>query len=299
MLANSRADEIQADQVGLEYLTQAGYSGEGLLVILNKIRSKQWFGADVVPSYLMTHPAVEDRLAYIDTFLEKHKREKGPTAAVSSDLFPIVQARVMGLYSDEKVALNTFKARIERNPADSIGYYGYGLTLARTGDHTRAVEALKKALAVNAFDSYTLTALGRVYFTSGQYPEALSTLQSALSIDPQNLEGIYYLGRTHLELGNSQQAAQYFESLMKKGFKGNQVRYFLAKSYGAQGKLADAHYHMGLYYLQRRDLRKAHAQLAKALDETQVSDRRKEIDKLLKQIDEQLAAQKKQERRQG
>ena len=294
-LANSRADEIQADQIGLEYLTQAGYSGEGLLNILNKIRAKQWFGADVVPSYLMTHPAVEDRLAYIDTFLDKQHRDKGPTAAVSSDRFALVQARVVGLYSDEKIALNTFAARIEQNPTNPIGYYGYGLALSRSGDYERAVEALKKALTINAFDAFSLTALGRVYFTAGHYPEALSTLQSALSIDPQNPEGIFYLGRTQLELGNPQQAAAHFESLTKKGFRDKQLQYFLAKAYGEQGDLGEAHYHMGMYHLQRMDLRKARAQLGLALEETRSPERREEVEKLLKQIDEQLAAQKKQQ----
>ena len=295
MLANSRADEMQADQIGLEYLTQAGYSGEGLLTILNKIRAKQWFGADVVPSYLMTHPAVEDRLAYIDTFLEKRRRERGRTAAVSSDLFSVVQARVMGLYSDEKIALNTFKARIERNPADLMGYYGYGLTLARAGDRTQAVDTLKKALALNAFDPHVLAALGRVYFLSGHYQEALSTLQSALSIDPQNMEATYYLGRTHLGLDNPQQAAGYFEALISKGFNGQQAHFFLARAYGAQGNLSDAHYHMGLHHMQRKDLRKARAQLARALEQPQRPERRNQIEKLIKQIDQQLAAQKKQQ----
>jgi predicted Zn-dependent protease len=298
-LANSRADEIQADQVGLEYLTQAGYSGEGLLVILNKIRAKQWFGADVVPSYLMTHPAVEDRLAYIDTFLDKHRRDKKPATAAPSKLFPLIQARVTALYSDEKVALNTFKGRIERDPADPISHYGYGLALARTGDRQKAVESMKKALAINAFDPYSLTALGQIYFSSGQYPEALSTLQSAMSIDTHNPEGLYYLGRTHLELGNAEQAVAYFETLMKKGYLGKQLLYFLAKAYGEQGNLGEAHYQMGMYYLQRRDLRKARAQLGRALAETQKQERRAEIDKLLKQVDDQIAAQKKQQQRQG
>ncbi len=297
-LANSRADEIQADQVGLEYLTQAGYSGEGLLTILNKIRAKQWFGADVVPSYLMTHPAVEDRLAYIDTYLDKHRDKKNSKAAPSK-LFPMIQARVTALYSDEKVALNTFKARIERDPADPIGHYGYGLALARTGNRQQAVESMKKALAINAFDPYSLTALGQIYFTSGQYPEALSTLQSALSIDPNNPEGIYYLGRTQLELENSQQAIALFETLMKKGYRGKQLQFFLAKAYGQQGNLGEAHYQMGMYHLQRRDLRKARAQLAHALNETQKQQRRDEIEKLLKQVDDQLAAQKKKQQGKG
>ena len=42
-LAYSREDEAQADQIGLNYLYSAGYSAEGLLAILKKIRSKRWF----------------------------------------------------------------------------------------------------------------------------------------------------------------------------------------------------------------------------------------------------------------
>jgi len=40
-LAYSREDEMQADQIGLSYLTAAGYGGAGLLTALKKIRSKQ------------------------------------------------------------------------------------------------------------------------------------------------------------------------------------------------------------------------------------------------------------------
>ena len=56
-LSYSRQDEMQADELGVEYLTRAGYSGKGLLTILRKIREKQWYGTEQVPTYLMTHPA--------------------------------------------------------------------------------------------------------------------------------------------------------------------------------------------------------------------------------------------------
>ena len=64
-LSYSRENEMQADQFGLKFITEAGYSASGLLKILKKIRSKTWFGSDQIPKYLMTHPAVEDRIAFI------------------------------------------------------------------------------------------------------------------------------------------------------------------------------------------------------------------------------------------
>ncbi|MGD8993476.1 MAG: M48 family metallopeptidase, partial [Desulfobacterales bacterium] len=45
-LSYSRDNEIQADQLGLIYLKDAGYDGAGLLKILKKMRSKQWFSTE-------------------------------------------------------------------------------------------------------------------------------------------------------------------------------------------------------------------------------------------------------------
>ena len=69
-LAYSREDEMQADELGIHTLTAAGYSGAGMLTMLKKIRGKQWFGSSDVPTYLMTHPAVDERLGlsgYLDS----------------------------------------------------------------------------------------------------------------------------------------------------------------------------------------------------------------------------------------
>ena len=67
--AYRRENEMQADLLCVEFLTEANYSDSGLLEILKKIRSKTWFGSDQIPAYLMTHPAVEDRIAFISTWI--------------------------------------------------------------------------------------------------------------------------------------------------------------------------------------------------------------------------------------
>jgi predicted Zn-dependent protease len=150
-LAYSRADEIQADQIGLVYLDKAGYNGEGLMTVLNKIRAKQWYGTDQIPSYLMTHPAVEDRLAYIDTQLAKNKTKPATAAAAGINTFQIVHTKIVALYSDETVALRTFQGAVENKPQDPLGYYGLGLALARSGNRDKAIDVLKKAQKLRAF----------------------------------------------------------------------------------------------------------------------------------------------------
>jgi predicted Zn-dependent protease len=294
-LAYSRADEIQADQIGLEYLAKAGYNGEGLMTVLNKIRAKQWYGTDQIPSYLMTHPAVEDRLAYIDTQLAKRKTKPEPAAGSSFNSFPIVHTKIVALYSDETVALRTFQGAVENKPQDPLGYYGLGLALARSGNREKAIGILQKAQKLNAFSPEILTALGRVYYQDGRYPEALATLEGAVSIATDNAESLFYLGRTQLETGNLKGAEASFSALLKKKPVNRQVFYFLGKTYGRQGNLAEAHYYLGIFQLQKRDFRAARIQFARALEKTQDPTRREEIEKVLKKIDDQLAALKKQQ----
>ena len=82
-LAYGREDEMQADQFGVKFITGAGYSAEGLLKILKKIRSKTWFGSDQIPAYLQTHPAVEDRISFLESWIESYNATAKPLPLVN------------------------------------------------------------------------------------------------------------------------------------------------------------------------------------------------------------------------
>jgi predicted Zn-dependent protease len=291
-LAYSRENEIQADQVGMVYLTEAGYTGEGLVSVLNKIREKQWYGSDQVPTYLMTHPALEDRMAYIDTYLASRKKEPQASRPVNTKAFQLAHARLIALYGDEKVALSTFEAALRSETADAITYYGYGLALARAGKNEQAVTALKKALETEAFNPIFLAGLGRVYFLDRRYQEALTTIASALSLDPQEPEALFFLGRTRLELDQPEEAQSAFERLLKQEIVAKQVYYFLGKAYGQEGKLAEAFLNLGRYYYLKHDFANARIHFKQALEKTQDPDQRREIEGRLKEIEKTLKALK-------
>jgi predicted Zn-dependent protease len=291
-LAYSREDERQADQVGLKHLTKAGYSGNGLLTIFEKIRSKHWFGVEQIPTYLTTHPAPEDRLSYIGTWVEKSGRKK--PAKTDSSEFKKVNTRLIALYSDETIALRKFKSAVTKNPKNSMANYGYGLVLARTGNRKDAAVYIKRALGREAFNPDFLIALGKIYFLDGQYEKAINILESAVSIAPDDPEGLFYLGRTQMELGKLKQAETALKTLTqtqpdyKPGF------YFLGNTYGKQGKLADAHFMLGLYYFKKREHRNAVVQFEKALEKTKNPGKKKEIKALLKKVSKRYAQEQRE-----
>jgi predicted Zn-dependent protease len=296
-LAYSRENEIQADQLGMDYLAQAGYSGQGLLTILNKMRAKTWYGTDQIPSYLSTHPAVDDRLAYVDGRLAKDKKSgKTGTSKTAYD-FRVVHTQLSALYGDERLALRKFEAAVAENPADSMAYYGYGLVLSRAGNRRAAISYLRKALEKNAFSPEILTALGRVYFLDGRYEEALNTLEGVVSIFSKYPEALYFLGRTQLEMGKLSEAEKSFQTLINKSPEFRQAYYFLGITYGKQRNFADAHYTLGIFYLKKGNPDLARKQFERALQNTADSSRREKIKKILKKLPGQDAKNQKEDQK--
>jgi len=277
-LAYSRDDEMQADQFGVKFITEAGYSADGLLKILKKIRGKTWFGSDQVPTYLKTHPAVEDRIAFIESWLESYNATAKPIPLVNQDNFKRVHTRVLTRYGDEETVLSLLEADVTRDPADPLNHYRYGLILARVGKRSEAIKEMRVALIKRAFDPYILRDLGWIYYLDGQFSPALKTLTSACSMIPQDPECTFYIGRTQMELGNLPEAIDNFKKLTQQNPKFIPAYYYLGQSLGQQQQLGDAHYYLGVYYLRKRDFKNATVQLKQALKHVEDADKRKQIE---------------------
>jgi len=277
-LAYGRDDEMQADQFGVRFITGAGYSAEGLLKILKKIRGKTWFGSDQIPTYLKTHPAVEDRISFIGSWLDSYNATNKPIALVKKDNFTRVHTRVETRYSDEETVLSRLEADVASNPGDPLTHYRYGLILARAGKRAEAVKQMRIALTKRAFDPYILKDLGWIYFLDGQFPQALKTLNSACSMIPKDPECAFYMGRAQMEMGNLSEASDNFRSLTQNYPKFKPAFYYLGQSLGQQQQLGEAHYYLGVYYLKKRDFKNALVQLKQALKHIQDADRRQQVE---------------------
>ena len=281
-LAYSREDEMQADQIGLEYLNKAKYGGKGLLTMLKKIRNKQWFGSDQVPTYLMTHPASEDRMAYVATWVASHPK---PETRINPTDFQMAHIRLVALYSDKDSALTKFETEVTNDPENPMGHYGYGLILSRAGNHKDAIFHLKKALEKNPFNPDILIALGRIYFLSGQYPKALTTLKSAVAAEHKNPIGDFFYGRTLLKIERLKDAEMVFTALIQKENVYNRAFFFLSEVYSRQGKPSEAHYYLGIYFKKTGNLKNAIFHLNRAREKTEDPQRKQKIKKMLKEIE--------------
>ena len=105
MLNYSRIDEADADHVGLDYLTAAGYRPQGMYESFENIRSKSFGGA--IPQYLSTHPDIQERIKDISARVKTLPAD-AQNRSDSNLTFKRIQTLVRAKYSDAREAIAYF-----------------------------------------------------------------------------------------------------------------------------------------------------------------------------------------------
>ena len=265
VLAYSREDERQADEVGIKYLSDAGYNAAGLLSGLKKIRKAQWFGPDDVPGYLMTHPAVDERLSYLDTWLAVHP-DQAKKRSEHRYKFNKIRARTIALYGDKDHALKQLGELVKILPDDPYALYGLGLIQGRMNHNKKAITSLRRAIELRPFDLDILIALGQAYLQNNRLKEAARLFESAVKKNPEKALGQFYLGRVRLVQGNLPVAEKHLRKALSLMPNNNKALYFMGKVLGKEGKNAEAHFFLGLFNLRQQDKKNAVWHLNHALE---------------------------------
>ena len=85
----NRAEEREADEVGMTILTRSGWSGRGMVELFQLLAREAGRNGGSVDAFLSSHPAPQDRIDYLSTRI---KRDKGGTR--DSERYRSVQAHL-------------------------------------------------------------------------------------------------------------------------------------------------------------------------------------------------------------
>lgn len=291
-LAYSRDDERQADEVGLKYMEKAGYDATGLMQMLKKIKTKNWYGAEI-PTYLKTHPGADERIVYLSRRLEEKTATDSPTPLTGPDDFKKAHMRILALYGNKDNAQKTFEKMLAEDANNYLGNYGMGLLLVKDNNPKGAQRYFKKALERQAFDPFLLTDLGHVYYLSGDFESALQTLESARGIDAKNKEGWLLLGRAQVELEKFEAATETFHQLIVAYPDFSSAYYYLGDAYHRLSRSAPEHYYLGMSYKIKGDYEKALFNLKRAKTDVKEAVLKEKIDTAMKEIEEEKKKKKR------
>lgn len=269
-LKYTREMETEADQNALKYMIKAGYDPNGLISFMSKIYKYSLSAGPRVPTYLSTHPDIENRIALMENLLQAGPRPTGPFKTFGS--FRKIQAKAFVEEREAHVAVNHFQSLIDSNPQDGEAYYGLGLAYRKMGRLDKSIEAFQKGQSLTPNSQELLRELGIAFYLSGKLDQAAQYLESAqaLSINSEDrgedLLTLYYLGRCYQERGEVEQALQLFLRVKKDHPEWMDVHHSLGSVYGRMGQKGLSHFYFAKYFKLRGESRNALLHFRTSLD---------------------------------
>ena len=178
----SRTQEHEADRIGLDTLTEAGYDPMGAVRIFERIKERYRFDSlsSSAPEFLHTHPLTDDRISELRSLAQA-----GVAKEYQSSLeYQLMRVRVAHRYfdsaSEAMVHANSLKGDTLREK------YDLALALVRNDQQKRAIELMQEILAAQPNSIVTIACYADLLNQAGQSEQALDIVDAALANTPNN-----------------------------------------------------------------------------------------------------------------
>jgi beta-barrel assembly-enhancing protease len=262
-IAYSRQLEMEADTLGVRYMTSAGYDPAGSLAFLKTLDQERSLNPIDVPAYMMTHPVTQERVANVQLVI----RSLGDVQTKPEGLDQLKKIQVMvrlERHETDKV-IDEYKKLITQTPEDSVAYHLLALAQHHKGQLPQAKNNYEKALKLNPQDAGLHRDLGRLYTGSEDFSAARAALDRALAMEPKEPLNYLYLGEL-LEKENDLRAAAgaYLNAHQLSPFW-DKPPARLGAVYGKLDRLGDAYYYRARSLLLQDEDERAIADLEKAI----------------------------------
>ncbi|NRB70574.1 MAG: M48 family metallopeptidase [Xanthomonadales bacterium] len=172
----TRANEAEADRIGIVTLTQAGYDPMGMAEFFERLNRINRPSGEAPPEFLRTHPVTTSRIAEAKARAANMERPETRDGLN----FYLAQARLRALYEKEAgPAIYWFRDALE-DPAtpSQIEAHQYGLSIAlqRDRQYAEAEQLLERLLAQRPNHLPFLLQKASLDLAKGQSEQALASL---------------------------------------------------------------------------------------------------------------------------
>jgi beta-barrel assembly-enhancing protease len=244
LLSFSRDAEREADRIGFDMLTQAGFDSSGMPAFFMRLQQANRLNESKAPEYARTHPITQERIN--DVQLRAKQTRYKQTADSTEYLF--VRSKLQAL-SDESVdglarSRTNFEVALrDRTTNSEIGsMYGLAYTAYLQRNYPlveKTLTDLRKKLGGQhaALDSLNVEAL----IGARLYDKALENVQAARLRFPQSRALTQSYAKVLLQLKQFEVARRFLEDQTSLNRGDHQLLALLAKAYDGLGLTAQAH----------------------------------------------------------
>jgi predicted Zn-dependent protease len=261
----TRNNEYEADRVGINILSSAGFDPMGMPDFFETMGRISGSYANRIPEFLLTHPVSSTRTA--ETRARAANLPKGnPDSSIDYEL---MRARLRVLMMPSAIdAVRYFeneKKRLER-PGPEIDY-GLAIAYMRNGQADEAAPLLFELRQSNDSVIAYHSAYGQALVAEGQANEGLIAFEQAMALFPRNVPLTIRYAEALMVTGRYKDAHAVLLDLFNNIAPTPAQVKLIANAAGSAGLMAEAHYYMCEYYLLSGNVVLAVEQLNIALGE--------------------------------
>jgi len=242
----TRANEKEADRVGIQTLALAGLDPFGMPRFFERLQKNSRLYGSRPPEFLSTHPVTTDRIAEATSRAERHAASKQDD---SLD-FQLVRAKLrVSNYDNPKQVLDDFRRYLDKGDDSAPDKrYEYALLLSKTGNTVDAQHILSKLHQDDPDRVAYRLALADSYHSAGNHRQALDIYRDSLELYPGDILFVVPYGRTLLDTGEADAAYDTLKNFINKEYNYPQIYKLLAQAAGASGRDVQTHAAMARHY---------------------------------------------------
>ncbi|MEH6356288.1 MAG: M48 family metalloprotease [Marinobacter sp.] len=273
MLEYSRANEQEADRVGLDILANAGLDPRGMPEMFEIMTRKSRWQGNSIPEYLSTHPLSQSRVA--DT--QNRAAQYPLTRIEDSPEYHLIRARLQVHYAASAgAAIDSFRAALNDSenpsPGDAPGSnasnaairYGLAVAYIENGQYAEAETLLNQLLLANPGRITFQVTLAQSLIAAKRLTEARALLVRALARNPGNYPITHMLAQLELASDNGAAAAELLSQLARNTPQQEHLWFQLAEAEGMARNIVGVHMARAEYDALMGDLESAQRQLRQA-----------------------------------
>jgi beta-barrel assembly-enhancing protease len=288
----TRANEMEADRIGIQTLAHSGIDPYGMPSFFERLQQSTRLYGNNYPDFLLTHPVTTDRIAEAMSRAESF----GHSKEIDTLDFRLIRARLRVLQADNpQDALEYFKPLVTKSDAGPAEHYGLALAYWRNNDYAAAKKQLQALMNKDPDRKIYRSTMARLELDSGQTDQALKLYQDTLKLYPGDLVVGQYYTSALIQAGQAAEAReQALKMLRDKHARTPEIYELWAKAASVAGPAWETHVASAEAYYLYGNLRFAIDQLNKALQYKGLSDyeqarieaRLKEFKQMLRDIEQ-------------
>jgi len=235
----SRDDERQADALGMEYMTNAGYNPDGMIGLMEMLNEQHESEPSALEIMFATHPMSSERLAtarqrantkYLGAkqyayYRERYMDNTAELRRIGPAIKEMQKAEKLGGAKKYGEAEDAMQTALKQVPDDYAGLLIMSKLLAAQKKYDEALAYAEHAHQVYPEEAQASALTGMLALNAKKYAKAHDSLETYDKALPGNPAVGFYKGYSQEKMGNRKEAAQEYYQYLQKVREGDAAKH--------------------------------------------------------------------------